>query len=200
MQCPHPKWSLWSPTDNFAYNAWCCGAGQFGVILEGDGLACSSYGSPLGSSQSTAPEIRDPKTTCTSGSITISTGSDPRVTDPTDDEDGGPALEGGAIAGVVVGSIAGVSIIVAAAWWLLRRRAATAQDGEAAAEVKPTLPQLGGQQMLSPAELGDQMRDTPSELGGKESHSPAELGGTVGQAPTAAAESGAVYELPDNRA
>lgn len=58
-------------------------------------------------------------------------------------EDGGEDLSGGAIAGIVVGSVAGLAIIAGAAWFLWRRAASEEESKRQIDEADEKLRDLG---------------------------------------------------------
>ena len=193
IQCPDPDWSLWSNSDDLAEEAWCCNVNHFGVIIDGGrGLACSPFGSQLGSHEATASDGRDFESTCTSSSTSTSTESATSASATPDDdsdnaEEDDPPLAGGALAGIVVGSIAGFAVIMAAAWWTLRRRGIRARSsGEYKGVSDRALVERGGWQEV-----------VPVELGGQQSHSPAEVGEPRGG--QLEADSTAVYEMPGGK-
>ena len=63
------------------------------------------------------------------------------ITSASSSAGGGSSLSGGAIAGIVIGALAGVAVVALLAWLLLRRRNQAAKDVEMA-KAKPDKPQI----------------------------------------------------------
>ncbi len=71
------------------------------------------------------------------GSRALSPGSAPSPSGST----GGSSISGGAIAGIIIGALAGVALLALLAWLLLRRRKRAAKDVEMA-KAEPVKPQV----------------------------------------------------------
>ncbi|KAI8680779.1 hypothetical protein NCS56_00483900 [Fusarium sp. Ph1] len=181
-QCAYGNRTIWVGEGREVKQSFCCDAGYRGVIrADGVGAACSQ-GSSMSKGETRASRF-EPDATCVDTSTTIAstnsadtttseaaqtTSAESEADTVTDDDS---SISGGAIAGIVIGSVAGIALIAAAAFWLFRRRA-KGQNGEQKApysnveygEDNANRYATGG---YPPTEL-DTPQSPPQELAGKE--------------------------------
>ncbi|OAA63628.1 hypothetical protein SPI_03791 [Niveomyces insectorum RCEF 264] len=189
-KCPNKQWSLWNQNAS-TDELWCCRAGMYGVGI-GDGVKCRSLGVALASGETAATQVTHAASTCSTvpasstppsssdaSTAGPSTGTATHTDTPNTDAPAPPisskqGVGGGAIAGIVIGCVAGVALVVLVAWLVMKRRAAQRRQF---AEVE-----------------GDSGAAAVAELSAREM--PAEL---VGDADAPGASHETAYELPAGR-
>ncbi|KAF5008878.1 hypothetical protein FDECE_4902 [Fusarium decemcellulare] len=140
--CPSNDTALWIREEFLEAgnlkNSFCCDDDWFGVDLnDGGGSACSRRGASLATNEATAEQYTRTASVCTEAT-SATTKHDTTTSDPTEAASTGSSSEdstngdeasisGGAIAGIVIGSIAGVGLLGAATFWIFRRRSVLRQ-------------------------------------------------------------------------
>jgi hypothetical protein len=142
-RCPNEDWVLWGINGNLDSGGWCCLPGQNGkyVNIEGGsyGVACFapsamgvSAGWQVASTVSTVSCVAGtslPSTMTSSESLSTPTsGGDAQASEGAETGNGGDnssSLSSGAIAGIVIGALAGVGLVLAGVFLVCKRRKGT---------------------------------------------------------------------------
>ncbi|KAK8045621.1 hypothetical protein PG993_005645 [Apiospora rasikravindrae] len=149
-RCPNQQWTLWGgDTGTISDGAWCCEPG-FNGFYRGkvEGVGCTDAGvntlpgntffaKTVSTSQcATATPTSSSPSSATAAPPTTTPAADGQTAGSSDEDDGKGGLGSGAIAGIVVGCVAGIALvagIIGATMWRRRRHsqaaaAAGAQD------------------------------------------------------------------------
>ncbi|GIK03577.1 hypothetical protein Aspvir_007649 [Aspergillus viridinutans] len=171
-KCANETWDLYS-----YYGYFCCekGTTAFGTSSQSDGCAVPGYN--FDSSETLLPVVSSGKasvatstSSVTSTPSTSSTSSTSPTRTSTQPPEASSKTNTGAIAGGVVGGVAGVALIAFLVWWLLSRRSKR-QPVLHGPQVIPTTDYKSNSQMVS--ELDG--RSTAHELEGQADHPAHEL-------------------------
>lgn len=152
LQCARNSWSMSIVSEFKVADAFCCRPGSYGVFVSswgvGGAVDCLAAGQSSGTGVAmgiAAPSQSSTCTTATSERSSIATAggaTTSSIASRTSAPNGGvdpnadispapsPSLTKGAIAGIVIGCVIGVSIIAAGAWWIGRHRAANKYNHE----------------------------------------------------------------------
>ncbi|KAL5361273.1 hypothetical protein BJX96DRAFT_176086 [Aspergillus floccosus] len=150
------------------------------------------------SSVSATPTVTSTATASSTQSATTGTGSAAQTTSTADaaTAEGGSSLSGGAIAGVVVGVVAGVALIAAVVFFLVRRRRRSAAAAAAAGAVGAGSAESGTPTLVqSPAmqEYKDPLKEPPQTQS-----KPPQVVELAGDSLVEMSDSHRVNELEDN--
>lgn len=168
--------------------AFCCDPGRYGVLMSnGVGVTCRDNGQAKGSKEIAVPEIKDPDSNCTdTSSSTISEAAASATngsteTSPEKFPSDNP-ISPGAIAGVVVGSLAGVGLIAVLAFWFFRRRSQNRNQAQLPPQYQSQEKVLKAEAGLIQGQRAEVEGSQVCELPGDVRHSP-ELPGDVPNGP-----------------
>lgn len=178
---------------NLDNGAWCCRGGSVGTYWKNSqsisvGCLSSKQDAPLAENQSWAESVTVPTaapcptSATTSGAATTSPSSAPAPTN----QDQHASITGGAIAGIVIGALAGVALVAAGLWFFLsRRRRRPRSDADASGSAAAS-PSVGDESLTTknnvlyrpiPAEADSRTRERPVEVDGVTRERPIELQG-----------------------
>lgn len=148
-------------------------------MSDGVGVACRDNGDALGEKEVAVLEFKEPESTCTNpSSTTISESATTDLEQTTTSETAEPSSEaslnvsssdnsitGGAIAGIVVGSLAGVGFIAGLVTWFFRRRP---QEQEEELKEESGINQDGGMYEISSSPICELPGDVRYGPGGSQ--------------------------------